>query len=527
MLESIIEMNAANHKPKAKSIAFTGVSVIPMDSERVLDSHTVVVHDGLISALGPADDVEVPAGADVVDGRGAYLIPGLANMHAHLIEYDPDPSHLGLYLAGGVCTVRSLNSQWEIFEWRDKVAQGDWIGPTILLSGPVIVGFPHEYRLLAFGLHTAIALGVVLFSVLIFGVVMGGLNLIAGADLAMRFARQWSLPWLFAGILGAILIVWRKIIPVTSLAARILPQAAIVETPAQARFQVRRQAKTGVDLVKLYDYLDRRTYFAGLDVAKEIDIYAAGHIPENPEFVRVDEALEAGLDEVVHVDEMTHEFLVGYKPNIHDWVEWDIALDRIDNVTSVVAEYHAAVTATLVTNETVLLGLENRKTLFKRSEYAYVKPKIIAKWDTGGRWVNWKGQENYRRDKLRPLWMQLTIDLHKKGVPILLGTDSSVQGIVPGFSEHRELELLVEAGLTPFEALSTGTRNAAMIANRMKADSNWGVISVGKRADLILLSKNPLIDISNTQNILGVTTRGRWFTKADLDELIAQYLNDS
>ena len=98
---------------------------------------------------------------------------------------------------------------------------------------------------------------------------------------------------------------------------------------------------------------------------------------------------------------------------------------------------------------------------------------------------------------------------------------------MPGFSEHRELELLVEAGLTPFEALSTGTRNAAMIANRMKADSNWGVLSVGKRADLILLSKNPLNDISNTQHILGVMTRGRWFTKADLDELIAQYLNDN
>jgi hypothetical protein len=520
-------MTEAMDPPQSKSKAFTGVNVIPMDTERVLESHTVIIEDGCISALGPVDDVEIPADAAVIEGSGAYLLPGLANMHAHLMEYDPDPRHLILYLAGGVCMVRSLNSRWEIFEWRAKVAQGEWIGPTILLSGPVIVGFPREYRLLALGLRAAVALGIILVSGLLFGALLGASYLSGGADLAVEFARLWGLPWLLVGILAAIVIVWRKIIPLTSLAARFLPQAAIVETPAQARTEVKRQAKAGVDLVKIYDHLDRKTYFAGLAAAREEGIYAAGHILDDPEVVKVEEALESGLDEVVHVDEMIHEFLVGYDPGVHDWVEWEIAIDRIDDVVGAVAKHPAAVTATLVTDETVLLGLEDREALFRRPEYAHVKAEIIASWGTGGRLVNWIGQEKYRREHLRPLLMQLTNALHKEGVPILLGTDSSVQGIVPGFSEHRELELLVEAGLTPFEALAAGTRDAAMIAERMSADSNWGTIAVGKHADLILLSKNPLDDISHTQHILGVMARGRWFTKADLDHHIAQYLSDS
>ena len=506
-----------------KIVAFTGVTVIPMDSERLLRSHTVIVESGRIVSIGPANSLEIPANAAVIDGNDAFLLPGLANMHAHLMEFDPDPRHLALYLAGGVCTVRSLNTRPEIFEWRERIASGDWVGPTIIMSGPVIVGFPREYRVLAFGLRTGVAFAVILGSALLLGIVLLVSLLFGGENLSVQFARQLTVPWLLLGVFTAIVVVWRKLIPLRSLAAKFLPMAAVVETPAQARSEVRRQVRAGVDLVKPYDHLDRDTYFAVLHTARQEGIYSAGHILDDPEIVTAREALEAGLNEVAHVDEFTHEFLVNYDPRASGWVEWELATDRVDEIASLVAEHDAAVTATLVTGETVLLGLEDMEALLRRPEYAHIKVESIDKWKSSGRMVRWKGQEKYRRDHLRPLWMRLTIALHRAGVPVLVGTDSSVEGIVPGFSEHRELQLLVEAGMTPFEALSAATRNAALIAKRMNADSNWGTVEIGNRADLVLLSRNPLDDIGNSKKILGVMVRGRWLTREDLDQGIAQY----
>jgi hypothetical protein len=298
----------------------------------------------------------------------------------------------------------------------------------------------------------------------------------------------------------------------------------VVETPAQARAEVRRQAKTGVDFVKLYDYLSRDSYFAALAAAREAGIYAAGHIPDDPEVVSTEEALQAGLNEVVHTDEFTNEFLKDYTPGIQEWVEWEIDMDRIDDVARIVSEREAAVTATLVTGETVLLGLEDSEELFSRPEYRVIRPEIIDKWRSGGRLVNWQGQEKYRRESVRPLWMQLTRRLHEMGVPILLGTDTGVEGIVPGRSEHKELVLLVESGLTPFEALAGATRDAAMITKRMGADGDWGTIAVGNRADLILIAENPLEDVTNTEKMQGVMVRGAWYGKAELDQRVAEYL---
>lgn len=499
--------------PKTRTTAIRGITLVPMDSERVLKDQTLIVENGRISTFGPADEVQIPAESDVVEGGGAYLLPGLANMHAHLADFDPDPGHLLLYLVGGVTTIRSLNTPWKLQNWREKIASGEWLGPTIIQSGPAIVDFPREYRTLA--------LAIISGWLLLFGLVYGLIWILASPDIAADFARNWGAFWLVAGILGAVVVVWKKIIPLTKLAEKFLPQAAVVETAAQAASEVRHQANSGVDFVKLYDYLDRKSYFAALAAAREVGIYAAGHIPDDPEIVRVEEALEAGLKEIVHTDEMAHEFLAGYTPSNQEWIEWEVEMDRIDDVAAIVANSRAAVTATLVTNETVLLGLEDIDALFERPEYQTVRPDIIEQWRNKGRLVNWRGQERYRRERLRPLWRQLTYALHRRGVPILLGTDTGVEGIVPGFSEHRELALLVEAGLTPFAALAAGTRDAAIIARRMGVASDWGTIEVGNRADLILVAENPLEDVTHTEKILGVMVRGQWFEKADLDRRIA------
>ena len=103
--------------------------------------------------------------------------------------------------------------------------------------------------------------------------------------------------------------------------------------------------------------------------------------------------------------------------------------------------------------------------------------------------------------------------LHDGGVPVLLGSDAPQMFNVPGFAIHRELASMVAAGLTPFEALATGTTAPAAFLGI----SDWGAIEVGRDADLVLLNANPLQDIANTQRIEGVLVRGRWLDRAELD----------
>ena len=124
--------------------AFVNVNVIPMDTERVLEDQTVIVEGDRIMAIGPVDEVTIPGGAEIVEGDGAYLMPGLADMHVHL-EFDADPDSLRLYLAQGVTTVRNLNAIPEHLAWREQVANGELLGPTIYTSGNTIVGLPAEY----------------------------------------------------------------------------------------------------------------------------------------------------------------------------------------------------------------------------------------------------------------------------------------------------------------------------------------------------------------------------------------------
>ena len=103
-------------------IVFVNVNVVPMDSEQVLEDQIVVVLDDRILAVGPASDIDVPDDAQVIDGEGGFLMPGLADMHTHLAALrDPDPSSLVLYLAEGTTTVRSMNGTRVEREWRSQV----------------------------------------------------------------------------------------------------------------------------------------------------------------------------------------------------------------------------------------------------------------------------------------------------------------------------------------------------------------------------------------------------------------------
>ena len=107
-------------------------------------------------------------------------------------------------------------------------------------------------------------------------------------------------------------------------------------------------------------------------------------------------------------------------------------------------------------------------------------------------------------------------------VLFVLGTDAGTgwMGLVPGFSIHDELRILTENGFTPYEAIKTGTVNAAIVVEEMNGDGDFGTIEIGKRADLILVEDNPLEDVANIKNILGVMASGRWYNKTMLQKFI-------
>lgn len=126
-------------------IAFVNVNVVPFDRERILEGQTVIVVDGRISQIVPADKTKLPAGTLEIDGRGKYLMPGPADMHAHLYPGtgqadDLASQQLQLFLANGVTTIRNMIGKQEHLALRERVAKGELPGPSIYTAGPPLLG---------------------------------------------------------------------------------------------------------------------------------------------------------------------------------------------------------------------------------------------------------------------------------------------------------------------------------------------------------------------------------------------------
>jgi len=122
--------------------AFTDVTVIPMDGERVVTDQTVIVVDGVITQVGPAGSIDIPADATVIDGRGRYLMPGLAEMHAHVPPQQNRPPQealdelMFLYVANGITSIRGmLGSPYQI-ELAEEIRNDEHLAPMFYVAAP-------------------------------------------------------------------------------------------------------------------------------------------------------------------------------------------------------------------------------------------------------------------------------------------------------------------------------------------------------------------------------------------------------
>jgi len=148
----------------------------------------------------------------------------------------------------------------------------------------------------------------------------------------------------------------------------------------------------------------------------------------------------------------------------------------------------------------------------------YLPAWVRKSWDPGKFQEQITPENAAALQKTAARYSELVRDMHAAGVPMLVGTDSPDPFVFPGFSLHEELQSLVKSGFTPAEALYAATLAPMEFLRR----SDRGVVEKGHVADLVLLSGNPLEDIRNTEKIAGVALRGRYFSREDLDKMLAQ-----
>ena len=258
--------------------------------------------------------------------------------------------------------------------------------------------------------------------------------------------------------------------------------------------------------------------------------------------------MTAGMDETAHVEELLPEFIEFARDRQLGSEEWrpyligsaihqfeistgfneaDFNRQHVDSLARIIEQLRSAgapVCTTMVIDDVIQLKLFQPQIFLDRPENRYSPVGYLDLFRRGKEkhQLQFKGIEDIAAFKYGIDRWILT-GLHEAGIPLLLGTDSGTGGMgsVPGFSIHDELRILVENGFSPYEAIATGTVNAAEVIEVMVGDGSIGTIEVGKRADLILVNNNPLEDVANIKDILGVMTAGRWLSEEELDQMIA------
>ncbi|HEY0350854.1 MAG TPA: amidohydrolase family protein [Gemmatimonadales bacterium] len=292
------------------------------------------------------------------------------------------------------------------------------------------------------------------------------------------------------------------------------PDAIGVNSEKDARKAVDRLVSAGVDFIKIYTRIDVPLLRAILDEAHTFNVSVTGHLG----MVDAVTAAKAGMSAIEHMTGVPEAastqrsslvaahyrgFFPGWTASERSWADLDSA--RLTQVAVRLAEEKITLIPTLVLHET-LSRLDDPATA-RDPSLSDVPAGPRAEWDVPGliNRAGWTEADFAAFRRSRPNQDLFVRAFAAAGGRIAAGTDAVNQLLVPGYSEHREMELLVGAGLTPREALRAATRNGAVL---LGVDS-LGLLAPGKVADLIVLKKDPLVDIRNTRAIESVMTHGR------------------
>jgi len=467
--------NTSNHLPETTQaeLIVSGVTLIDGTGAAPRAGTSIVVRDGRVDAIVPDSEAEGLAAATVIDATGKFVIPGLADMHVHFglgVPVSRTPETTDVVLARelyyGVTTILMLGgtdgSTDSIRALRDRRAKGEIQSPHIYGTGghltlhgthPIYTIFPPNVREATDSL---------------------------AAETPMN--EPVNLYSLGIGI-------------------------SLVRTEEAARTAVQERARGGMHAIKI-------------TVESGPTPFGDDHPQMSVEMIRaiVDEAAQHDLRVFAHVtsrDELEAAFEGGAAGAVHTVEGYplpDAALaDRMAAAGFIVVPtlsiYSGLVSLWYVdepfdTNDPFL-----RETVSDEEIAALKDPAFLARFRRGGSVTLEPGVDRQKANTRRIEGLLANVKmLHDRGVPLALGTDTGNPYVFPGYSVHRELELLVRAGLTPMEAIEGATRNAAEMIGVIE-DS--GTIEPGKRADLLILEANPLDDIRNTRSLETVICEGR------------------
>lgn len=456
--------------PRDGVLALADLTVVDVEGGRLLPHRTVLIAGGRIARVSSSDAFDAPPGTRVVPARGKYLIPGLWDMHVHLFNQisrrPPNLWYFPLFVANGVTGVREMWTKpadaATLADWRERIAGGALLGPRIAAAGALVDG---------------------------------------------------PVSW------------W--------------PTTDRVATPEEARRFVREAGGAGLDFVKVYSSLSREVYFAIADEARRTGIPVAGHIPL---LVRTEEAAAAGQSSNEHLHQVreacsTRERqILDERERLYsrpftsqeDDALWErhegMRAEAYDAATCEAAARRLAAAPvwqvpTLVNERLHFLGPPEDSGGDPRLAHVPAEERRIWSEGLAQFGVTIATASEGGSDERRRRWAAtLTVvgTLARAGVPFLAGTDLGGAFLFPGSSLHEELALLVEAGLTPPEALRAATVNPARY---LEMAGSLGTVEAGKLADLVLLDADPLEDIRNTRRIGAVVLNGRYLDRGALDEL--------
>jgi Amidohydrolase family len=287
-----------------------------------------------------------------------------------------------------------------------------------------------------------------------------------------------------------------------------------VPSPEVARKLVDMQIAAGYDFIKVYSLLRRDVYDAIMDEARKHGVRVVGHVPTD---VGLRHVLESGQSSIEHFDGYGMASarngirLKGlddrYRGLFEGWDNVDEA--KFADLAAMTLRAGTWICPTLTVFRRAFVSPEDPQHALQAPEARFLSPFKVAKWR------QWKPKPELveTAKRVQPIREHALKRLYDAGVPILLGTDCSVPNVVAGFSAIQELQSLVQIGLTPYQAIEAGTSAAASFLGEAR---EFGTVTVGKRADLLLVDADPLDDIGNVSKRTGVMVRGQWYPAGDL-----------
>ena len=413
---------------------------------------TVVIHGERILSVGGARLAAASRkrypGARVVDLTGRHLLPGFIDMHAHVTMLPEGPDGM-------------------LAPYIDRAATAHVL-KTLLSMGITTVRNPAAPAVDSVELRAAVA----------GGRITGPRIFTAGESLNMGTG-----PTNAPGI-------W-------------------VNDEAEVKSAIRKQAATGVDYVKLYASLPPRLVKAAIVESHAHGLKVIGHLQETT----WTQAAEDGIDFITHGVPWAAEYLPVDKRAAYDefggslrgrirWLELvDINGPEIRRMVRVLARRRIPIDPTLVAYHTKFWGDDAQ--YLQSPDLALVPDLILRQWRPN--WLNWTEREFLRARLMWPKVQQLVRLYYDEGVPLLAGSDMPNPWVVPGAGFHRELQLLVEAGIPPLAVITIATWNGA---KALGVGGDTGSVKPGRRADLVVLTADPLLSMTNTRKILWVMKDG-------------------